>query len=220
VKVIAFVPIRLNSKRIIGKNLKLLGEKPLMVHVLDTLLKVPKIDEIFVYCSQSDVIQYLPQEIKFLKRNADLDRDETLGEEIYAPFVKEIYADVYILAHATSPFINHVTIENALNQILEYGYDSAFSVEKIQTFAWYNGNPLNYNLKKVPRTQDIEPVFVETSAFYMFKREVWCKEKQRIGHNPYMQIVDKIEGVDIDNPYDFDMAEIIYKAKKDQASCF
>ena len=32
-KIVAFVPIRLNSKRVIGKNLKLLGKKPLMCYI-------------------------------------------------------------------------------------------------------------------------------------------------------------------------------------------
>ncbi|MDR2406994.1 MAG: hypothetical protein LBE13_02615 [Bacteroidales bacterium] len=98
---------------------------------------------------------------------------------------------------------------NSLNQILEHGYDSAFSVEKIQTFTWYKGQPLNYNLKLIPRTQDMCPVFIETSEFYMFKHDVWSVKKQRIGDKPYMQIVDKIEGIDIDYPDDFEMAQRI-----------
>jgi CMP-N-acetylneuraminic acid synthetase len=211
-KVVAFVPIRLNSKRVIGKNLKNLGNKPLMAYILETLIKISKIDEIYVYCSSEEVIPFLPDGVEFLKRNEYLDRDETLGCEIYDAFTKEIYADVYILAHTTSPFVNHTTIENSLNKILEDNYDSAFSAEKIQTFTWYDGKPLNYSLNFIPRTQDIKPVFVETSSFYMFKHDVWCVGKQRIGHNPYIQIVDKIEGIDIDYPEDFDFAEKILES--------
>lgn len=206
-KTVAFVPIRLNSKRVVGKNLKMLGGKPLMCHILSTLSKVSKIDEVYVYCSNEDVIQYLPDGVKFLKRPEYLDRDETLGKEIYAEFVKTIDADVYVLAHTTSPFMKKSTIETALTKILEGGYDSAFSCEKIQTFTWYNGKPLNYDLKEIPRTQTIEPIYVETSAFFMFKREIWTKHGQRIGFNPYYAIVDKIEGVDIDWPEDFEFAE-------------
>ncbi|GHU77474.1 N-acylneuraminate cytidylyltransferase [Spirochaetia bacterium] len=208
-KVVAFVPIRLNSKRILGKNLKLLGGKPLLSYVLETLTKINKINEVYVYCSSEEIIPYLPCGVRFLKRSTSLDSDDTLGQEIYDAFTSTVYADLYILVHTTSPFIKHITIENALTHILEYGYDSAFSAEKIQTFTWYDGKPLNYDLKMIPRTQDIQPVFVETSAFYMFKHDVWCREKQRIGHNPYIQIVDKIEGIDIDYPDDFYFAERI-----------
>ena len=213
-KTVAFVPIRLNSKRVVGKNLKLLGNKPLLCYILDTLVKVKRIDEVYVYCSSEDIIRYLPDGVKFLKRPVSLDRDETLGKEIYENFTEIVDADVYVLAHTTSPFMKVKTVENALSKILDEDYDSAFSAEKVQTFVWFNGKTLNYNLKEIPRTQTIEPVFVETSAFFMFKRDIWKVHKQRIGFKPYFAIVDKIEGVDIDWPEDFEFAEKILETYK------
>lgn len=213
-KTVAFVPIRLNSKRVVGKNLKMLGEKPLMCYILDTLANIKKIDEVYVYCSQESIKEYLPKGVKFLKRPEFLDCDETLGKEIYEEFTKTVDADIYILAHTTSPFMKEETVEKALDKILNEGYDSAFSCEKIQTFTWYDGKPLNYDLKEIPRTQTIEPIYVETSAFFMFKRDIWKVHKQRIGFKPYMAQVDKIEGVDIDWPEDFEFAEKILETYK------
>lgn len=212
-KTVAFVPIRLNSKRVVGKNLKMLGDKPLMCYVLETLSKVKGVDEVYCYCSSEAVKDYLPEGVKFLKRPEFLDRDETLGKEIYEEFTKTIDADVYILAHTTSPFMKIETFENALGKIKNEDYDSAFSAEKIQTFVWYKGKTLNYDLKEIPRTQTIEPIFVETSAFFMFKRDVWKVHKQRIGFKPYIAEVDKIEGVDIDWPEDFEFAKRIILKK-------
>ena len=211
-KTIAFVPIRLNSKRVVGKNLKMLGEKPLLQYILETLVKVQGLDEIYVYCSQESIIPYLPEGVKFLKRDTSLDGDETLGKEIYEAFVKEVEADVYMLAHTTSPFVKAETIEDALQAVTSEKHDSAFSAQKIQTFTWYNGTPLNYSLKEIPRTQTIEPIYVETSAFYIFRREVWTELGQRIGNTPYFAITDAIESVDIDNPEDFDFASSIIKS--------
>ena len=211
-KTVAFVPIRLNSKRVVGKNLKMLGEKPLLRYILETLVKVQGLDEIYVYCSQESIIPYLPEGVKFLKRDTSLDGDETLGKEIYEAFVKEVEADVYMLAHTTSPFVKAETIEDALQAVISEKHDSAFSAQKIQTFTWYNGTPLNYSLKEIPRTQTIEPVYVETSAFYIFRREVWTELGQRIGNTPYFAITDAIESVDIDNPEDFDFASSIIKS--------
>lgn len=205
-KIAAFVPIRLNSKRVVGKNLKMLGDKPLLQHILETLVKVPQISDVYVYCSQESIIPYLPQGVKFLKRSTDLDSDETLGKDIYDAFVKEIDADIYMLAHTTSPFIKCATISNAIDKVASGQHDSAFSAQKIQTFTWYGGQPLNYDLKEIPRTQTIEPIFVETSAFYIFRREVWTEMHQRVGNTPYMAIVDAIEGIDIDYPEDFEFA--------------
>ena len=47
-KTAAFVPIRLNSQRVSGKNLRPLSGSPLMCHILRTLTEVEGIDEVYV----------------------------------------------------------------------------------------------------------------------------------------------------------------------------
>ena len=211
-KRVAFVPIRLNSQRVEGKNLRELGGRPLMTYLLKTLTQVENIDEVYLYCSNPDVQQYLPEGVKFLQRDERLDSNATLGEEIYDAFTSEVDADIYILAHATSPFIRTATIADAVARVESGEYDSAFSAERVQTFAWWDGKPLNYSLDRVPRTQDLEPVYVETSAFFVFEREVWRNKRRRIGERPYMAVTDRIESMDIDNPDDFLLAEAIVAA--------
>lgn len=208
-KTVAFVPIRLNSQRVAGKNLRSLSGSPLMCHILRTLTAVEAIDEVYVFCSDESIRPLLPEGVQFLHRDPSLDSDTTLGREIYDRFTAEIDADLYILAHATSPFIRAATVAGALDKVRSGEYDSAFSAEKVQTFAWFEGRPLNYSLDNIPRTQTIEPVYVETSAFFIFSRELWCGRGRRIGDKPYMAVVDRIEGLDIDYPEDFAMAEII-----------
>ena len=214
-KTVAFVPIRLNSRRVEGKNLRLLGGRPLMTYILDTLRDCERIDETYVYCSDPDIARHLPDGVKFLRRDPALDSDSTLGEEIYDAFTREVDADIYVLAHATSPFIRRATVDDAVARVGCGEYDSAFSAERIQTFAWYEGRTLNYSPERVPRTQDLEPVFVETSAFFEFRREVWRDMRRRIGLRPYMAVTDRIESMDIDYPDDFRLAEAIVAAGLD-----
>lgn len=214
-KTVAFVPIRLNSRRVEGKNLRLLGGRPLMTYILDTLRDCERIDETYVYCSDPDIVRHLPDGVKFLRRDPALDSDSTLGEEIYDAFTREVDADIYVLAHATSPFVRRATVDDAVARVGSGEYDSAFSAERIQTFAWYEGRTLNYSPERVPRTQDLEPVFVETSAFFVFRREVWRDMRRRIGLRPYMAVTDRIESMDIDYPDDFRLAEAIVAAGLD-----
>ena len=208
----AFVPIRLNSQRVAGKNLRLLGGKPLMAYLLDSLAAAKNIDEVYVYCSNREVEQYLPQGVKFLQRDERLDSNTTLGKEIYDAFTEEVDADIYILAHTTSPFIRTSTIEQAVEAVESGAHDSAFSAERIQTFTWWKGEPLNYSLQYIPRTQDLEPLYVETSAFFVFRSEVWKQQHRRIGDKPFIAVTDRIESMDIDNPDDFTLAEAIVAA--------
>jgi CMP-N-acetylneuraminic acid synthetase len=206
-----FVPIKLNSQRLPNKMLLPLGDKLLCQHIFDTLLEIKKIIDcnIYCYCSDENIIQYLPNGINFLKRYNSLDSNETKGITIYKSFIEKIDGDIYCLCHATSPFIKKESIINGLNKIIKEKYDSSFSVSKIKTFTWYKNKPLNYDFENVVKTQDIEPIFYETSAFYIFKKEILEKYNRRIGFNPYMIETNRIESIDIDEYEDYELAKSI-----------
>lgn len=208
-KVVAFATIKLNSERVPYKNTQQIGSKPLCYHILNTAVQVEGIDNIIVYCSDSLVQKYIPEDVQFLKREKWLDGNEIRAKDTYTAFLNDVDADVYIALCTTSPFTKVETLQNALNKVLYEGYDSAFSAQRHQTFAWYQGKPINYNPQDVPRTQDMEPVFVETSAFFIFKKELWTNYGRRIGFNPYIQEVDNIEGIDIDTMDDLRFAQVI-----------
>jgi len=205
-RVVALVPIKLNSQRLPHKNVLPIAGHPLCWHICNTLLHVSAIDEVCVYCSDPAVVNYLPEGARFVQRPAWLDADEVKGFDIYREFINEVDADVYVLAHTTSPFIKQESIEEALGSVLSGEADSAFSAERIQTFAWYQGKPINYDPTDVPRTQDMEPIWVETSAFFIFERAVFMKMNRRIGLRPHIQEVSGIEAVDIDEKKDYELA--------------
>lgn len=208
-KVAAFATIKLNSERVPHKNIQPIGSKPLCYHILNTALQVEKIDNVYVYCSDRAVTEYMPKGAEFIQRDPWLDGSEIRAKDTYTAFIKDIDADIYIAMCTTSPFTKKETIENALNKVLYEGYDSAFTARRMQTFAWYDGQPVNYDPCDVPRTQDMKPVFIETSAFFIFKKELWTEHGRRIGFHPYIQEVDEIEGVDIDTMDDLRFAQII-----------
>lgn len=205
-KTVAFIPIKLNSQRLPHKNILPISGKPLCWHISNTLLNVSGIDEVYVYCSDEEVTEYLPKGIIFKKREKKLDGDLVKGFDIYRSFINEVDADIYILAHTTSPFIKKESIESALSTVISGKNDSAFSAERIQTFAWFNNKPINYDLNDVPRTQDMEPIFVETSAFFIFRKEIFTEHNRRIGFNPFIMEVSGVEAIDIDEKKDYELA--------------
>ena len=60
-------------------------------------------------------------------------------------------------------------------------------------------------------TQHLPPIFEENSCFYIFTKESFIVNENRIGSKPFMFEIDKIEATDIDDPEDFIIAEILYK---------
>lgn len=214
-KTIAIVPIKLNNERLPNKNIKPFDNgAPLCHYIFETLKQVKGIDEIYVYCSNPKIQEFIPLGIKFLRRSETLDQNTTKINEVLSAFAQDVPADVYVMSHATAPFISPQSIEKGLQAVLQQGFDSAFAVRKIQTFLWKDGKPFNYNLNNIPRTQDLPPIFEETSGFYIYRSEVITELNRRIGDNPYMVEVNAIESCDIDTQEDFDVANAIFKGLK------
>lgn len=210
-KIVAVVPMKLNNRRLPQKNTKsFTNGKPLCHYILSTLLKIDEIEEIYVYCSNPDIQEFLPDGIRYLKRSSELDQDTTKMNEILKSFADEIHADIYVMTHTTAPFISAESIKKGLSVVKAGNYDSAFAVKRVQDFLWKDGKPFNYKLDNIPRTQDLPILYEETSGFYIYKDEVITKLNRRIGSNPFLVEVSEIESIDIDEREDFIIADAIF----------
>lgn len=217
-KVALFIPIKLNNQRLPGKNLLDLEGKPVCEYLFETVNSIDEIQEKYVYCSDEAIIPYIPEGMQFLKRNSRLDDYMVKGLDIIEAFVNDVEADIYIITHVTQPFTKAESIRKALRKVTSGEYDSAFSAVALQDYMWYQGKPFNYDMKDIVRTQDLEPVYMETGAFFIFTKQVFEELHQRIGNNPYIYEIDQFEAVDIDTKEDFEFAEAVaaYLKKKNQ----
>lgn len=214
---VAFVPIKMNNERLPGKNVKRFkGGNPLIYYILNTLKKVNKLDDIYVFCSDESICNYLPEGIKFLKRDEYLDLSTTSFNEVLVSFAKNVEADIYVLTHATAPFITVNSFNRGIEAVASKEYDSALTVQKLQEFLWKDGRPFNYDLANIPRTQDLEPFYTETCGMYIYTRDLILNNNRRIGDKPFLIEVSKIEACDINEPIDFTIADSIYQNIKEQ----
>lgn len=210
-RIVAIVPMKLNNRRLPQKNTKsFTNGKPLCYYILSTLLTVEEIDEVYVYCSNPDIQEFIPEGIRYLKRSESLDKDTTKMNEVLQCFANDISADIYVMTHTTAPFISRDSIEKGLKAVVSGEYDSSFAAKKLQDFLWKDGIPFNYELNNIPRTQDIPALYEETSGFYIYKNNVMKKLNRRIGEKPFIVEVGEIESVDIDEMEDFMIADAIY----------
>ena len=206
-KIVAIMPLKLQNERLPGKNTKKLGDKPLLQYVLDSLVLTKMLDEIYVYCSDDSIVGCLPQSVKFLKRPEVLDLPNSNFTQIFQSFMNEINADIYVYAHATAPFVTVNTIQECIKAVKSGNYDSAFCAQKIQDFLWQNGQPLNFDATNIPRSQDLEPIYRETSGIYVIKRDCFEKYHRRVGMTPFVKEVTYREAIDINYSEDFTLAE-------------
>lgn len=174
-RVIAIIPVKMNNVRTPGKNTKPFSDGTPLIHLIQKkLLNCKLIDEVYVYCSNEDIKDYLLPGVKYYKRDEQFDTPQADVIEMMRVFSENIEADIYVQAHATTPFLTSESIDKALEEIRSGEYDSSFAVTKLQDFLWQKGEPVNYNPETIPRTQDNCPKNKEIMAYY----ERLVKEKE------------------------------------------
>jgi len=212
VKTVAFMPIKLNNQRLSGKNTRMLRDKPLCQWALNELLELKNdeaVEEVYVYCSDPKIEDYLPNGVELLLRNPSLDHPHVQGNDIYRSFIAEVPADLYMLHHATSPFVKVETLYRCLTAVSSGKHDSALTVKEMHGRFWRNNAPVWHDLETVGRTQDMTPVYFETEACYVFPPYLLEIYGRRVGFNPYLCPVDAKEAIDIDTRDDFELAQCV-----------
>lgn len=213
-KTVAFVPIKTNNERLPGKNTKsFTNGAPLISYILGTLAQVRNVDEVYVYCSDEKVKEYLPEGVLFLKRDTYYDLSSTAFNEVLVSFAQLVDADVYVLTHATAPFIRTESVERGIDAVQSGVFDSALAVSKLQEFLWKDNSPFNYSVEAIPRTQDLEPMYAETCGLYVYTRDLVLEKRRRVGDRPCLIEVSKIEACDINDAVDFQIADALYQLR-------
>ena len=214
------MPMKAHSERLPNKNIKIFHGKPLYQAVLDTLIKSRYIKEIIIDTDIESILGLtdINQKVKIIERPENL-RDE------FVPFFNIIEYDMnqtdanfFLHTHSTNPILRTKTIDNAiLTFVKNKSYDSLLSVNRLNKRAYSSDKkPINHDPHdKLLRTQDLKPVYVDSSCIYIFSRESFKNAgNHRIGHSPYFFEVDEIESIDIDYENDFFLAEKIYKESR------
>lgn len=210
-KVVAMIPIKLNNERVPGKNIKKFSDgTPMMELIQRACLEAKLVDEVYVYCSKSEVRDYIIDGVKYLRRPEYLDTSKVNCNDIIREFMKTVGADIYVVSHATGPFTRSESIDACIKEVATGKYDSAFLARRMQEFLWSNGTAMNFDIQHFPRTQDLTPIYSEAPGAYVFTKETFMKYDRRVGIHPYIHEVSEIESRDIDYPEDFKIADAIY----------
>ncbi|MDF2946771.1 MAG: acylneuraminate cytidylyltransferase [Bacillales bacterium] len=223
-KITCFLPCRKGSERVKNKNIRPFStyDKGLIEIKLKQLSKVEEIEKIILSTNDEEIINYAEQtSIKNLvihRRNDELATSLTSTDDLIIHASSLITEGHVLWTHVTSPFLNSEAYRKiilAYKEGLEQGYDSLMTTSPIQSFVWGDKGPINYdrNIEKWPRTQTLPLLHEVNSAVFLSNIEIYNKNKDRIGDRPRFYPLTKVEGLDIDWPEDFEIAECLLNAK-------
>ena len=216
------IPARGNSKRLPGKNMKVLGDKPLIQYSIDFALNNFSADSIWVNSDDQHIIEFAKQKgIRTLLRPDDLATDYTSTVDVLnfqVNYFKEqnIACDAIILLQPTNPFRKDILLKKAIQEFQESKRNSlaTFSISEKKLGKIEGGffKPTNY----IPgqRSQDLEKDYFENGLLYITKLESILAGKV-ITDDVYPLVCNAIESsIDIDHMGDFIFAESLLKLKE------
>jgi CMP-N-acetylneuraminic acid synthetase len=221
-KIVAFVPMRHSSERVLGKNYRLFGGKPLYHHVVESLLNCHQISQVCIDTDSPTIIEdsnkHFPS-VKVLLRPEHLRDGMTPMNDVLLNSVAQVSADIYLQSHSTNPLLRSETISQAIDLFLNNpDKDSLFTVTRLQTRLYdAEGKAINHDPNILLRTQDLPPVYEENSNLYIFTEKILKERKNRIGYKPLLFEMARDEAWDIDEEIDFLVAEFLYLNRESKA---
>jgi CMP-N-acetylneuraminic acid synthetase len=215
-RLVAILPMRHSSERMVGKNYREFAGKPLFHHILHSLLSCQIIDKIVVDTDSPiiiDQVKKLFPDVQIVVRPKHLCDGKTPMNEVLLNTINQIPSEFYLQTHSTNPNLTVNSIKGAINKFLEIypSYDSLFSVTKRQVRYWDSlARPVNHNQSILLRTQDLPPIYEENSCIYIFNRDILERKHNRIGERPFLFEIPEIEAQDIDAELNFLVAEFLF----------
>jgi len=218
-KIIALVPMKGHSERVPDKNIKPIAGKPCFHWIVGTLLKSKYIKQIVINTDSEEIASSAHGSFKvnILKRPDFLLGDMVSIQPLIAYDLSQTDGEYYLQTHSTNPMLSVETIDKAIEVFFsQKEHDAMFSVTEVKSrFYWPNGTGINHDPKYLIRTQDLKPIYEENSCFYIFSKETNLKYENRLGSNPMMFPIDRLEAADIDDWEDFLWTEHLLNLRKD-----
>jgi len=210
----ALVPMKGYSERVPNKNIRPLVGKPCFHWVMEALSRSKYIDEIVVNTDSPEIAENAKrnfEKVTILERPGFLLGDMVTIQPLIEYDLSQTKGDFFLQTHSTNPLLTTATIDNAIEAFFsQTDHDALFSVtETKQRFYWKDGTGVNHDRRVLIRTQDLDPIFHENSCFYIFSRDTNVETQSRLGANPLMFSMDRLEAADIDDMEDFYWAEFL-----------
>lgn len=213
--VAAFVPMKSHSKRIPRKNFREFNGRPLYHWILHTLGAADAVDSVLVDTDCEELIEAVPAtfDMQVVERPEELRGDFVSMNDIIRHDIDVVDADCYLQTHCTNPLLRPETVDEAVETFLnDETHDSLFAATPLKTRLWNEHvEPINHERDELKRTQDLTPVYEENSNLYLFTRDAFEKRGNRIADDPVMFEMEASEAVDIDEPVDFEFAELLHR---------
>ena len=212
-KIKALIAVRSGSQRVENKNIRKFADSNLLTIKIEQLKRIELLEGIVVNSNCPEMI-HISKElgVDTVKRDDYYASNIVSMSDVYKNMAENFPGEYILYANVTNPLMKDDTIRKAITVFRQNAseYDSLNSAHLIKEFLFFENKPMNYDLLKQPRSQDLPDIYALNFAVSIISRENMIKYKNVIGGRPYIFNVDYYEATDIDHEIDFEIAEYLY----------
>jgi CMP-N-acetylneuraminic acid synthetase len=203
-----FIPIKQQSQRVPNKNFRLFKNKKLYQYVLEKFNKDKSI-KLCIDTDSKEIQEYcFENKIDFIKRKKHLCGHKISVVDIIKNYIveKNITGN-FCQTHITTPFLRISTIKKAYNFLNTH--DCVIGSSYFYNRFWKKDKkayvPINHDPNELVQTQDLPPLIMENSCFYILNSKLFLLNNNRTCQNPYFYEVKLPESLDIDTNEDWNL---------------
>jgi len=225
--ILGIIPARGGSKGIPGKNIKLLGGKPLLEYTAEAAKASKLLSRVILSSDDKEIIavaEQLKLEVPFI-RPSDLAQDSTPSIEVAKQALRFFEEkgekfDAVCLLQVTTPFRNNELIDRAIGKFIKGNFDSLISVREVP--AKYNPHWVFEEKERmlristgeneiISRRQELPKAYHRDGAIYITRTSAILQNNSLFGKNIGFIDTTGSPYVNIDEPADWKSAEELLK---------
>jgi len=221
-RILALIPARGGSKRLPGKNIRVLGGKPLVVWSIDVAKDIPEICDILVSTDDPAIAAVCAEAGAYVPwhRPAELATDTSSSVDVALHALdwyeaKNGAVDGLLLLQPTSPFRSETTVRRGIELFAKYNHQPVLGISRTHVHPMWmlkmEGDYLTPFLTEHgfgTRSQDIPPIYAVNGSFYLIAPSGLRAHRSFIVKKTIPLLIESPqEAVDIDTELDFKMAE-------------
>lgn len=221
-QVVAVIPARGGSKRLPKKNLREIAGHPLLAHTILQARNSELVGAVFVSTDDDEIAAVAERYgAGVVRRPAELASDQSSSEAALLHAMSEISAmserqwPAVMMLQCTSPVRLPGDIDNAVKQYWGEKADSLLSCCPAKHFVWRmrsgQAEPINYDYRDRPRSQDIEPQYQENGSIYITRTGLLLESQCRLGGKVAIYPMGFWSAFEIDDEDDFRLIEWIMR---------
>ena len=227
-KTICFIGARGGSKGVPGKNIRLLGKKPLIAHTIEKSLDSKLFDHVIVSTEDPEIAKISKQygaEVPFM-RPKHLAKDTTGMAEVMIHAITKLQSmkyefDIFVNRDCTVPFIRNSDMKKAINLFKKKKPHAVYGVYEQHFNPYFNIMEKNSSgflelckkLKNRPKSRQESPIVYQLNGLFTYNVKRFLKFKNQYPPKGLPLEIPAETGIMIDTELEFRIVEMMMKQK-------